>query len=907
MAELPSGTVTFLFTDLEGSTRLWEDHPDAMQPALARHDAIVSDAIAAHDGHVVKATGDGFHAAFRTAQDALGAALDAQQALANEAWQETGPLLVRMGVHTGETQERDGDYFGSAVNRAARVMAVAHGGQILCSRATVEVAGEGFPARSLGEHRLRDLGAPQELFQVGDGVFPPLRSVDVVPTNLPTVLTDLIGRAEDVERIAGLVETERLVTLTGVGGVGKTRLALAAAAASTTSFPDGVWFVELAPANSPDEVVRTAAVAMGSAATDRAGLANYLSDRRALIVLDNCEHVLSAAAALAEAILVAGPEAAIVATSREPLGVDGETVRGVRSLAVPEADADDVEVAASSAVRLFVERASAATDSFALSDTNTSAVVTICSQLDGIPLAIELAAARVRAMPPPEIARRLGERFRLLSSGRGAHERHRTLQATVSWSHDLLDATEQLVFRRLAVFPSSFDLDAAEAVAGDLDADVIDALVRLVEQSLVEYDATTGRYRLLETLRQYAADRLADAGETDLARDRHIAFFLTLAADLACPGEFPDAASVDRIDAEMDNLHAVADWLAAQDRWRELLGLGRHLFEFVYSNDPVVAYRWHRDALAHDPAIDAQERIDALGELEWLKTLAGESEDDVEPGSSIAMADDAGLLHSPWAWSARVVALNSGDDPPAARAAAETMLAVADERGNRQAALQALGQLACAVAALGELAESAELAAETLRRGRLNSSPKAIRGAVTAAAGSYLTNRIEPDFEAGMQVLEADPLDPGSFHPAERGWLERMWGLAHLGLGHADLAVQYLTASLRAFDRGMPGTVQDAALALTVALYEAGEPALAARLDGYARAHLVTHTMLDVSHIWLRARLAAAEATLDPAERAAAHEAGARLDRRGFMRLLVDAENSVDPLRTRAVDAEENR
>ncbi len=565
---------------------------------------------------IVKSTGDGVHAAFPTAHDAIDAAVDAQRLLADERWAETGPLAVRMGIHTGETQERDGDYYGTAVNRAARLMAVAHGGQILCSRATVEVTGAEYPVRSLGEHRLRDLGAPQEIFQVGEGSFPPLRSVDVVPTNLPTLLTELIGRSEDVERIVGLLEKERLVTLTGVGGVGKTRLALAAAAASASSFPDGVWFVELAPATTGDEVVRAAAVALGAAATDRAGLAEHLSDRRVLLVLDNCEHVLSHAAALAESILVAGPEAVIVATSREPLGVDGETVRGVRSLAVPDPDAESAEVAAAAAVRLFVERASSATDTFELSDANVAAVIAICAQLDGIPLAIELAAARVRAMPPEEIARRLGERFRLLSAGRGAQERHRTLQAAVSWSHDLLGETERQVFRRLAVFPASFDLDAAEAVAGDPEIDVIDALVRLVDQSLVQYDATSGRYRLLETLRQYAADRLADAGETDLARDRHTDFYVALAAELSSPGDFPSPATMRRVDAEMDNLQAVADWLAAHGQWGDLLGLGRTLFEVAYICAPVEGCRWYRDALDHDPDLDAQQRVDALGELD---------------------------------------------------------------------------------------------------------------------------------------------------------------------------------------------------------------------------------------------------------------------------------------------------
>ena len=494
----PSGVVTFLFTDLQGSTRLWEEHPVAMQSALARHDDLVGAAIASHGGRVVKMTGDGAMAVFERSDDALSAALDAQGALAVEEWGETGPLVVRMGVHTGDAQHRDHDYFGPTVNRAARVAAVANGGQILCTRTSSDLAGDTFVLTSLGYHRLRDLGAADELFQVGGGAFPALRSVDAVPTNLPTVLTDLIGRSDDVARIASLVETERLVTLTGVGGVGKTRLALAAAASTTESFPDGVWFVELAATSSSDEITRAITGAIGAPALDLSSLAVYLAGRRTLLVLDNCEHVLADASAVAAAIMVAGPEPAIVATSREPLGVGGEIVRSVRSLDLPDPDADDADIAAASAVRLFVERATAATDRFMLSSSNVSDVAAICAQLDGIPLAIELAAARVRAMPPGEIARRLGERFRLLSAGRGALERHRTLQAAVSWSHDLLSGHEKAVFRRLAVFPSTFELDAAEYVAGSGEIDVIGALVHLVDQSLVEHDTTT---RALPTLR----------------------------------------------------------------------------------------------------------------------------------------------------------------------------------------------------------------------------------------------------------------------------------------------------------------------------------------------------------------------------------------------------------------------
>ncbi len=522
MAELPSGTVTFLFTDLEGSTRLWEEHPTRCSRrwrATTRSSATRS---RAHDGHVVKTTGDGFHAAFRTAQDAIGAALDAQAALASEPWAATGPLLVRMGLHTGETQERDGDYYGTAVNRAARLMAVAHGGQVVCSRATVEVAGAASPMRSLGEHRLRDLGTAQEIFQVGDGVFPPLQSVDAVPTNLPTVRTELIGRSDDVRALAELVTRERLVTLTGVGGVGKTRLALGVAAAVAAEFADGCWLVELAPVAGGDEVVTTVISSMRVPMTDLDALAAYLADRRMLVVLDNCEHVLDAAAELVDEVLDRAPDVHVIVTSREPLGLDGEQVRRVQSLALPDAQADPDAARVRASVRLFTERAAAVADGFALDEGNIEAVVDICRHLDGIPLAIELAAARVRAMGPAEIASRLDERFRLLAGGsRRAQERHRTLLATVAWSHDLLTEPEKLVFRRLSVFPASFDLAAAEAVAADDEVDVIECVLRLVDRSLVVYEPDANRYRLLETLRQFGADRLTDVGETEEIRQRH--------------------------------------------------------------------------------------------------------------------------------------------------------------------------------------------------------------------------------------------------------------------------------------------------------------------------------------------------------------------------------------------------
>ena len=442
----------------------------------------------------------------------------------------------------------------------------------------------------LGEHRLRDLSGPVRVFQMGEDRFAPLRSVDVVPGNLPTVLTGAGGPQDDMARLVTLLESERLVTLTGVGGIGKTRMSLAAAASLAPSFADGCWFAELAPTGSEDEVVQAVAGAMGAPVTDQAALARYVSDRQLLVVLDNCEHVLSFAAALAQALLAAGPEVVIVATSREPLGVDGEVVRGVASLSTPDEDEVDVtEALGASAVRLFVARASAATEQFSLDEANVAAVVAICRQLDGIPLAIELAAARVRAMSPAEIARRLGERFRLLAAGRGAQERHRTLQAAISWSHDLLGNEERRVFRRLAVFPAPSTWKRPSEWP-PVTATRSTSSRPWCTWWTVRSSSTTrisGRYRLLETLRQYAADRLAEADETVAAREAHCAYFCDLVDRLALhllDARYGEAIAI--LLPELDNLRAAAIWLAETGRFDDLQALSHRAFVLLVQFSP---------------------------------------------------------------------------------------------------------------------------------------------------------------------------------------------------------------------------------------------------------------------------------------------------------------------------------
>ncbi|HXY94961.1 MAG TPA: adenylate/guanylate cyclase domain-containing protein, partial [Acidimicrobiia bacterium] len=464
MPELPTGTVTFLFTDLEGSTRLWQEHPEAMKPALARHDEILRDAIAACGGHVVKMTGDGAHAAFANASHAIDAARAAQSGLAAEEWGVTGPLRVRMGIHTGPAEVRDGDYYGTAVNKAARLMSVAHGGQIVVSLVTEELVRDdledGTSLLDLGEHRLRDLGRRERVFQLDHPDltrdFPRLRSLDAFRTNLPLQTTSFVGREAELAELADALRSARLVTVTGVGGVGKTRVAIQAAAELLPAFPDGAWLCELAAASETDAMYQVVAATLGvqprAGATLLSAVLDYLRAKELLLVLDNCEHLLDAAAALAEGLLRECPSVRVLATSREGLAVAGEQVWPLRSLAVDQA------------AELFGERAQSVAPGTAV-DARDVAVTEICKRLDCIPLAIELAAARVVALGPVDIAARLDERFRLLTGGRRtAVERHQTLRATVDWSFSMLEVREQTVFTRLGVFSGSFDVAAAEAV-----------------------------------------------------------------------------------------------------------------------------------------------------------------------------------------------------------------------------------------------------------------------------------------------------------------------------------------------------------------------------------------------------------------------------------------------------------
>ena len=550
----------------------------------------------------------------------------AQLALAVEPWDLTGPLLVRMGLHTCEAELRDGDYYGSAVNRAARLMATAHGGQIVVSLATSELAREApVELLDLGEHRLPDLARPERVFQVVHQDlrtdFPALRSLDAFPSNLPLQLTAFVGREDELAEIAAALSSARVVTLTGIGGVGKTRAALQAAARMLAQYRDGAWLCELAPVGDPGAVVEVVASALGVVAglghTVDDSLLDFLRSKQILLVLDNCEHLLDSVTDLVDRVVRACPAVTVLATSREGLALAGERIIALRSLGVPDLDATGGAAAAADAVRLFVERAHDARSGFALHDDNAAAIVQICRRLDGIPLAIELAAARVQAMSPQEIATRLDDQFRLLRGGtRGAVERHQTLRRTIDWSYDLLSVDERLVLDRLSVFAGGASLDDAEAViAGDTidEIDVVEHLSALVRRSLVLADESDGctRYRLLETVRQYAHEHLEDAGAAEAMQRRHAVHYAALAerAGPALRGS-EQLTWIERLTPEIGNLRAAQGW--AIDHGELDLALAV-IVPLCVSGTSIgyIAFEW-ASTLATEPDVDTRPAGPAL-------------------------------------------------------------------------------------------------------------------------------------------------------------------------------------------------------------------------------------------------------------------------------------------------------
>jgi len=578
----PTQTLTFLFTDIEGSTALLSRLGDVhYSQVLADHHRIIRSGLSAHDGREVVTQGDGFFAVFSSPNACAAAVIEMQQNLETHGWPTGEHIRVRMGVHLGEATETITGLVGFDVHRAARVAAVAYGGQILVSETAASLVRDSLPAGAsltdLGVHRLKDLGRPQQIFQLNaEGLpseFPPLKSLDnpALVHNLPAQLATFVGRSQELEDVRTLVESSRLVTLTGAGGSGKTRLALQVAAGLLDGSGDGVWFVELASVGDDDAVPSVISQIVGIAGQSGRpaldSLIDALSPQDILIVLDNCEHLISACAKVADAIVSRCPKVHLVATSREPLGIAGENIYRVPSMSLPESDADYSRLEGSDAVSLFVDRARSQGVDLVLDQESAPILVSTCRRLDGMPLAIELAAARLRSLSLPDLHDNLDQRFRLLTGGsRSAMERQQTLRATVDWSYSLLSDPERSVLRRLSVFADGFDLSAAGAVCafGDIATfDVTDLLGSLVDKSLVVAEPKQGalRYRMLETIRQFAAERLVDLGGDEVATvaSAHCEHFLSVAelASLHLRGS-DQGHWLARLDADHSNLrHAM--------------------------------------------------------------------------------------------------------------------------------------------------------------------------------------------------------------------------------------------------------------------------------------------------------------------------------------------------------------
>ena len=696
-------TTTFLFTDIEGSTRLWEHYPAQMQHTLAEHDRLLRDVIAAHEGSVFKTIGDAFCAAFVSADRALTAAEDAQRRLASLTV-ASQPLKVRMALHSGVAEQRDGDYFGAPLNRVARLLAIGHGGQVLLSQATCDALSAPHELRDLGMQRLKDLQQPEHVWQLGQTDFPPLRSLTLYDNNLPQQVTSFIGREKELGEIKEHLQATRLLSLTGSGGCGKTRLALQATAELLEHFPDGVWLVELAPLTDPDLVVATTAevlsVHQSPGESVLTTLVKALRSKSLLLILDNCEHLLDAAARLAEALLRGCPQVKLVVSSREALGIGGELTYRVPSLSLPES------------ARLLVERVVFHQPSFTLTEHNTPAAVALCARLDGIPLAIELAAARVRSLPIEQLAQRLDDRFRLLTGGsRTALPRQQTLRALIDWSYDLLEESQKILLCRLTVFSGGWTLEAAESICSAPSApdnrgtiedwEVLDLLTALTDKSLVLYDEAEpglGRYRLLETVREYAAERLVASGEATSVRLRHRDVLTTFAEEAVTHLRSADQGPwLIRLDQELENCRQALS-LALPDPEHQGLRLAVALSTYLtelrgnFSEASLWLERQQQEAASPPPALVAKAQTQ-LGHVYWRQ-----------------------------------------GEYAAARAQLEAALpfwkAIEDSEGIRQA----LGGLANVIYYQGDYATAEPLYAEVLERARQSGNPQGIARALNNSA-----------------------------------------------------------------------------------------------------------------------------------------------------------------------------
>jgi predicted ATPase/class 3 adenylate cyclase len=652
----PTGTVTFLFTDIEGSTRLSQQHPEAMPVLLARHNQILRETIEAHNGFVFQIIGDSFSAAFRSAGDAVLAALEVQRSLHREPW-SPAPVKVRMGIHSGAAQASvdadSGEILYSGYTTLAltqRVMTAGHGGQILLSRIAQELTRDHLPAQAqlidMGECSLKDILHPEQLYQLAvndlPSEFPPLKTLETFNHNLPTQLTSFIGREKEIDELKKLIAEHRLITLTGSGGAGKTRLALRVASDLLRSFASGIWFVELAPLADPALVTQTL-LSVLKLREDPPGhrtplevLQDHLHAKTALLILDNCEHLIEACARVSESLLQVCPKLKILASSREALGIPGEIPYRVPSLKTPNPSdllhlTNPLEI---DSIRLFVERGTTTKPDFRLTKENTPFVAQICSRLDGIPLAIELAAARVKVLSPEQIASRLDDRFRLLTGGaRTALPRQQTLRAMIDWSYSLLSDPEKTLFRRLAVFTGGWTLEAAEFVCGEgrEGPDILDLMSRLVDKSLVSDEESNDeiRYHRLETIRQYSRERFFETDEVEAIRDRHLAYYVQLSEEIERGLQGRERKPwAQRSKAEQENLRTAIEWGLARNPERSLRIAANMLFGNSFGGYSVEGFHWLRDSMpameSTLPVIPPALRAKFLGALTFIYVSIGQ-------------------------------------------------------------------------------------------------------------------------------------------------------------------------------------------------------------------------------------------------------------------------------------------
>ncbi len=773
-----SDLLTFLFTDLEGSTRLWEGHPETMKAAMARHDQILKDSVAAQGGRVVKTTGDGLHAVFESASAAVSSALEGQRAILAEEWPPpVGQFKVRMGLHTGESQARGGDYYGTTVNRAARVMSSAHGGQVLLSSACAglvrETLPEGASLMDLGEHRLRDLSRPDLLYQLCHeslpDSFPPPKSLSAYKHNLPVQLTNFIGRQKELTQVREALVGNRLVTLLGPGGTGKTRLMIQAGAEVVQDYPDGVWLVELAALTDPALIAERVAAAVGAQEQPgrpmEAALGDFLRRKEALLLLDNVEHLVRESAGLAEFLLTHCPQLKILVTGREALFIGGEVTLQIPSLDLPsEAEAHEPEgLQACESVQLFLARVRSAVPDFRITMENAPAVAEIVRRLDGIPLALELAAARMRMMSAAQIAARLNDRFRLLTGGRRtAMARQQTLQALIDWSWNLLEADEKILLARLSVFSGGWTFEAAEEICGFDGLDVFFGLEGLVNKSLVAVERAEEeavRYRLLESIRQYARDRLIDLEESQALRDRHAGYYASLAeqADEHINGR-EMMVWVRQLKAEKDNFRAVLDWTLEEQPELALRVTGVLRYHFAFWMAPSEAKSWLEAAVASGrPAFErgdfSENPAVFIKSLIGLVSLSG-IQGDVTPALDLkeearAIADEAGeirlMVGATVVGGLRVIF----QPTPELVSQLEDAIRISRKHGYRTELYFALGTLGYAYMLQGKTQKGATLVKEGARIAKAIGNP--MGEAVTLAAQAGIA-RYSGDLESAKEL-----------------------------------------------------------------------------------------------------------------------------------------------------------